>query len=158
MSLPQGATAIDVEWEPTIGEAPFGQPSPLTIDADVNFDPESPEVVGQGLWQLGVFASRAADGAGPRRHEVSQTLDPYNEALPLEDGGPLDFNNINVPNFPIDELGCDDYGFLCVEFKQGRSPQPQFKFDTESGDESIISCKPHACKGILDFHHKKFFF
>ncbi|XP_063953209.1 uncharacterized protein LOC129257173 isoform X2 [Lytechinus pictus] len=143
----KGATATDIEWEPEIGIAPFGQPSPLTIDTEVLFDPESPDVIGDGLWELGVFAANSPDGIGPRRHEVTQTLDPFNEALPLEDGGPLDFGKLDV-DFPIDEVGCDEFRWLCVEFKKGESPTPDFKFETESGEDSIISCKEQRCRGV----------
>ncbi|XP_030828655.1 uncharacterized protein LOC575485 isoform X2 [Strongylocentrotus purpuratus] len=143
----KGATATDIEWEPEIGDAPFGQPSPLTIDADVLFDPDSPDVVGDGLWQLGVFAANSPDGDGPRRHEVTQLLDPFNEALPLEDGGPLEFGKLDV-DFPIDDIGCDEFRWLCVEFKKGEAPTPDFKFETETGEDSIISCKEQPCRGV----------
>lgn len=144
-----GAVARDIEWEADIGDAPFGQPSPLTIDANVLFDPDSPDVAGDGLWQLGVFAAKMPDGTGPRRDEVTQTLDPYNQALPLEEGGPLDFGSIDVP-FPIDELGCDEYRWLCIEFKRGEAPNPDFGFTTESGEDSLISCKEQKCRGNIE--------
>ena len=143
-----GATAISVDWSYNVGEAPFGQPSPLSLTADVNFDPESPDVNGQRLWQLGVFAARNADGSGPRRDEITQTLDPFNQAKPLELGGPLEFDNI-VTNFPIDDLGCDDYRYVCVEFKKGSNPAPNFKFETQGPGDTIVSCQEHACRGNL---------
>nr|XP_054751416.1 collagen alpha-1(I) chain-like [Lytechinus pictus] len=144
----KGAVATDIEFTPTIGDAPFGQPSPLTIDADVLFDPESPDVAGDGLWQLGVFAANDPTGSGPRRHEVTQTLDPFNQAMPLEEGGPLEFGGIDVPNFPIDDLGCDEYRWLCIEFKKGVSPNPDFGFTTEEGEDSIIKCVEQPCRGV----------
>ncbi|XP_030855714.1 alpha-2 collagen isoform X1 [Strongylocentrotus purpuratus] len=143
----KGVTAIDIDWEADVGDAPFGQPSPLTLTADINFDPLSPDVNGQGLWQLGVFAATRPDGDGPRRDEISQTLDPFNGAKPLEEGGPLEFDNV-LTNFPIDELGCDDYRYLCVEFKQGVAPTPGYKFETQAGTDSIISCREQPCRGV----------
>lgn len=107
-------------------------------------------MIGDGLWQLGVFAANSPDGDGPRRHEVTQTLDPFNEALPLEDGGPLEFGKLDV-DFPIDDIGCDEFRWLCVEFKKGEGPAPDFKFETESGEDSIISCKEQPCRGIYFF-------
>ncbi|XP_072173532.1 uncharacterized protein [Diadema setosum] len=143
----KGATAIDIDWTADVGDAPFGQPSPLTLTADVNFDPESPDVNGLGLWELGVFAAREPDGSGPRRDEIRQTLDPFNEAKPLEEGGPLEFDGIKT-NFPIDELGCDDYRYLCVEFRKGQRPSPDFKFETATEGDTIISCKEQECRGV----------
>ncbi|XP_072174385.1 uncharacterized protein [Diadema setosum] len=143
----KGATAIDIDWDAEVGDAPFGQPSPLSIAADINFDPDSPDVNGQDLWSLGVFAATAPDGSGPRRDEITQMLDPFNQAQPLEEGGPLRFDNINTP-FPIDELGCDEYRYLCIEFKKGESPKPDFKFETAGEGDTLISCKEQECRGV----------
>ncbi|XP_072174093.1 uncharacterized protein [Diadema setosum] len=142
----KGATAIDMDWEADIGDAPFDQPSPLSIDANVNFEPDGADIEGQDLWQMGLFASQSPDGTGPRKDEQTQILDPFNQAMPLEGGGPIEFDDIQT-NFPVNQVGCDDYGYLCMEFKKGQRAAPDFKFETTSGEESIVSCKEQECRG-----------
>ncbi|XP_072166826.1 uncharacterized protein [Diadema setosum] len=144
----KGATAIDMDWEPEVGDAPFDQPSPLTIDAEINFEPDGADIEGENLWQMGLFASKNPDGSGPRKDEQTQVLDEFNQATPLEGPGPLQLDGIKT-NFPINQLGCEDYGYLCMEFKRGQRPQPEFKFETTSGEDSIISCKKQECRGKL---------
>eukprot|EP00057_Strongylocentrotus_purpuratus_P020317 XP_011674791.1 PREDICTED: uncharacterized protein LOC100893890 isoform X2 [Strongylocentrotus purpuratus] len=144
----KGATAIDVEWDFDIGDAPFEDPAPLTIDADVLFEPDSPNVDGDGLWQLGVFAAKNPEGSGPRKDELTQILDPLDESTPLDEGGPLNLDDVEFP-FPINEVGCGEYNFLCVEFKKGEAPSPEFKFETQGEGDTIISCKEQPCRGAL---------
>ncbi|XP_063953952.1 uncharacterized protein LOC129255585 isoform X1 [Lytechinus pictus] len=144
----KGATAIDVDWDLEVGDGPFDEPIPLTIDADVLFEPDSPDVNGDGLWQLGVFAAKNPEGSGPRKDEVTQVLDPLDQSVPLDEGGPLPLDDVDFP-FPINEVGCSDYNYLCVEFKKGEAPSPDFKFETQSGEDSIISCKEQPCRGAL---------
>ncbi|XP_041458867.1 uncharacterized protein LOC121410685 isoform X2 [Lytechinus variegatus] len=146
----KGATAIDVDWDLEVGDGPFDEPLPLTIDADVLFEPDSPDVNGDGLWQLGVFAAKNPEGSGPRKDEVTQVLDPLDQSVPLDEGGPLPLDDVDFP-FPINEVGCSDYNYLCVEFKKGEAPSPDFKFETQSGEDSIISCKEQPCRGALPF-------
>nr|XP_054749905.1 uncharacterized protein LOC129255586 [Lytechinus pictus] len=142
----KGATAVDFDWILDVDEGKFGKPTPLSMDVEIHFTPESPAVTGQGLWKLSAFASMNENGTGVRMDEIVQTLDSYNQAMTLQEGGPLEFYGIQVP-FPIGELSCDGYGWFCLEFQQGERPRPEFMFETEGDGESIISCKKHSCKG-----------
>lgn len=100
------------------------------------------------MWQLGVFAAKNPEGTGPRKDELTQILDPLDESTPLDEGGPLNLDDVEFP-FPINEVGCGEYNFLCVEFKKGVAPSPEFKFETQGEGDTIISCKEQPCRGAL---------
>lgn len=140
---------MDLDWIFDAGEEIVGKPTPLSMDVEVHFTPDSPEVAGQGLWKLSAYAAMDGNGSDPRRDEVVQTLDSYNQALTLQEGGPLEFYGVQLP-FPISELGCDGYGWFCLEFQKAERATPDFMFDTEGDGDTIISCKEHKCKGTND--------
>ncbi|XP_033625444.1 uncharacterized protein LOC117288629 isoform X2 [Asterias rubens] len=143
----KGVTLTDMDWEYDVGAMQYGMPTPLTIDAEVRTTPESRELEGTGLWKMNLFGSRNADGSGQRMPERSQILDGYNQARPLPAGGPVKFDDV-VANFPIEDIGCNDFKHICLEFTQGDYPNPQYAFRTADDKESIIDCKPAKCRAV----------
>lgn len=124
----------------------YGQPMRLDIDVDVPTTPESRDTRGSELWRLGMFTSRNPQGEGPRSNYQTQLLDPYYRAQPLQGGTSLMFNNIPI-NFRPEELGCSEENYLCFEFTKGSMANPDFKFEVESGGDTLVSCQEQICKG-----------
>ena len=136
-----------MEWSRDVGQLQYGVSTPLTISADVSATPDSPSVAGTGLWKMNLFGSRNMDGSGDRVAERTQILDGSNQAKPLADGStPIEFTDIGT-NFPMEELGCGEANYLCLEFTKGDRPNPEYSYSTVSGADSIINCKEEDCRG-----------
>ncbi len=145
----QGVTFANMNWEREMGQMQYGVPTPLTISADVSSTPDSPSVEGSGLWKMNLFGSRNMDGSGDRVAERSQILDSFNQGKPLLDPRtPIEFTDIGS-DFPMEELGCGEVNYLCLEFTKGKSPKPDYSFGTTSGEESLINCKEEECRGVF---------
>ena len=137
-----------MEWSREAGQIQNGIPTPLRISAEMSSTPESPALSGSGLWKANLFGSRNMDGSGDRVAERTQILDGYNQAKPLVEGGvPIEFTDITT-NFPMEELGCGDVNYLCLELTKGDYPNPKYPFATSTGEESVINCKEEECRGI----------
>ena len=121
--------------------------TPVTIDATVRTTPQSRELQGSGLWKMNLFGSRNADGSGMRQPERTQVLDSYNQARSMPVGGPVEFTDVGT-SFPMEQLGCGEYKYLCMEFTQGDYPSPQYAFRTSGPGDSIVSCKTAECGGL----------
>ncbi|XP_022088423.1 uncharacterized protein LOC110978061 isoform X2 [Acanthaster planci] len=143
----KGVTVTDMDWSYEPGQMQMGMPTPLAIDANVQTTPESRELEGTGLWKMNLFASRNPDGSGQRQSERSQILDGFGQATPSPAGGPIQFNDVNTM-FPMEDLGCGEYGYLCLEFEKGIYANPSYKFETAGPGDTLINCKSADCGGV----------
>ncbi|XP_038058585.1 collagen alpha-2(I) chain-like [Patiria miniata] len=144
----KGVTFSDMSWSREVGPMQYGVPAPLTIDATVSATSDSPSVQGTGLWKMNMFGSRSMNGSGVRLGERTQILDASNQAKTLPDGGgPLEFTDLRT-NFPMEDLGCGEYKYLCMEFTKGDYPNPGYTYATTSGRRSIVSCLPEECRTV----------
>ncbi|XP_038058441.1 collagen alpha-2(V) chain-like isoform X2 [Patiria miniata] len=143
----KGVTVTEMDWSYETGTMQYGMPTPLAIDATVRTTPESRELDGTGLWKMNLFGSRNADGSGQRQPERSQILDGFNQARSMPAGGPIQFNDIST-RLPMEDLGCGEYGYLCLEFEKGVYANPRYSFRTAGPGDSLISCKPADCGGV----------
>ncbi|XP_022088425.1 uncharacterized protein LOC110978062 isoform X2 [Acanthaster planci] len=143
----KGVTVTDMDWSYETGQMQYGMPTPLSIDATVRTTPESRELEGTGLWKMNLFGSRNADGSGQRQPQRTQILDPYNQAKALPAGGPVQFNDVNT-RLAMEDLGCGDFQYLCLEFEKGDYADPRYSFRTAGPGDSIINCKSVDCGGV----------
>ena len=125
-----------------------GQPATLSLNVAIPTTEESRDVDGLGLWRLGLFGSRQADGGGQRLGNVDQILNSYHQANGLSGGNPLQLRDITT-RFDLSQIGCTDYQYLCVEFDKGQSAQPDFAYRVSTGENTLVSCKPQPCRGTL---------
>ena len=140
-------TFDNLSWSREAGQMMYGMPTPLTIAAEVTTTPDSPPVEGSGLWKMDLFGSRSMNGSGVRLNERTQILDSYNQAKSLAGGGtPLEFSDVRS-NFPLEDLGCGEYKYLCLEFTKGDYANPDYTYATTSGKQSVINCLPEKCRG-----------
>ncbi|KAJ8019980.1 hypothetical protein HOLleu_41785 [Holothuria leucospilota] len=125
----------------------LGEKKPLNVDAVVNLEPYSREVVGDDLWKVAVFPS--ADNYGYKRKGTysEQLLMDYQAGTHLPPGGPLVLNDVLTDGLDVRSLACSDYNYLCMEFSKGNTPTTKYTFRTQSDDPSLISCKQLDCDG-----------
>lgn len=144
---PPGVVATNLDFTREVPDfIPSGQPVPVTIDATIDMEPYSRGVSGACLWKVNMFGSRNNDGSGARQPLSSQILDSYEAAIPLSPGGPLYFENLQA-DFDVSQLGCGEIGYLCLEFTQCDTPNPDFSFEASDGGESIVKCQAENCRG-----------
>ena len=138
-----------MEWSREAGKIQYGIPTPLTISAEMSSTPASPALSGTGLWKMNLFGSSNMDGSGARISERTQILDRSNQAKPLVEGGvPVEFTDIKT-DFPMEEIGCGEVNYLCLELTKGDRPNPKYPFVTSTGEDSVINCKEGECRGII---------
>ena len=124
-----------------------GEPDDVTLDITVGTSENSRNLdAGQNLWRVGMYGSQNEQGTGEKRGFVTQVLDPSNAGKALVGGSDLAFNAIEA-GFPMDQLGCTDFKFLCLEFTKGYGANPDYKFEVEGGGDRIVKCKPEECRG-----------
>ncbi|XP_033116763.1 uncharacterized protein LOC117116766 [Anneissia japonica] len=111
----------------------------------VNASSESSEVRGTGLWEVVVFGSTHIKGRGKRFDPRGNLLTPSQQATPTIPGGSMVFKNVVTP-FRLSNLGCSKYKYLCVEFKQGDAPDPDFFFASMDFEDTIIVCTNIPCQ------------
>ncbi|KAJ8019767.1 hypothetical protein HOLleu_41489 [Holothuria leucospilota] len=152
----KGLKALDLDWTIEAEDPVFGQTTPVTLDVDVRFDPESANKKGEGLWRVGLFGSANEDGSGARFSEISQTL-TEDEASTPKKGIKLPIEGIEA-DFEIGSIGCiEEASYVCVEFAQGDNPDPPFtmtiEYARQGGAEldSMILCKPQECSARAIF-------
>ncbi len=145
--LTPGVIATGIEWSVEAENFMAGQPGTLSLDVAIPTTEKSRDVDGLGLWRLGLFGSRQADGGGQRMGNVNQILNPYHQANGLSGGSPLQLRDITT-RFDLSQIGCTDYQYLCVEFDKGQSAQPDFAYKVSTGENTLVSCKPQPCRGV----------
>ena len=138
-----------LDWERGVGKMKYGVPTILTIDATVGTAAESSELEGSGLWKMNIFGSENMDGSGKRKPLKSQILSADDQSKPLiSPGSRMHFIGIST-SFPIEDVGCGELSYLCLEFESGQNPS--YAFGTSTGEDSLISCKAEECKGMRQF-------
>ncbi|XP_033624437.1 uncharacterized protein LOC117287918 isoform X2 [Asterias rubens] len=143
----KSVTVTYLDWERGVGKMKYGVPTILTIDATVGTAAESSELEGSGLWKMNIFGSENMDGSGKRKPLKSQILSADDQSKPLiSPGSRMHFIGIST-SFPIEDVGCGELSYLCLEFESGQNPS--YAFGTSTGEDSLISCKAEECKVIL---------
>ena len=135
-----------LDFEREVGVISYGRPAEMSLDVTVGTSDDSRNVEGTGLWRMGMYGSTNEEGTGEKRAYVNQVLDPFGAGKSLEGGVDLAFNQLEA-QFRIDELGCSEYKFLCLEFAKGYGSDPNFAFRAEDGSDRITKCKPEECRG-----------
>ncbi|XP_071941984.1 uncharacterized protein [Antedon mediterranea] len=111
----------------------------------VNASEESQVIRGTGLWDVAVFGSAHSSGRGKRFDERDNLLTPSQQAIPTLPAQGMVFDEVSTP-FKLSVLGCSEYKFLCVEFKQGDDPNPSFFFASMDFEDTIIVCANIDCE------------
>lgn len=143
------AESLDWSLTPT-GRVLPGQESAVSITSNVMFEMDNRPVEGQGLWRQGIYGSRNRDGTGEKFNYKTQTLDRMQEALPLEQDSSLEVPEA-MTEFEIGTVGCNDFGYVCVEFTGGDDPEPLYYFrvvgspTAKSEDNTLVLCKEQEC-------------
>ena len=107
--------------------------------------PNSRDVSGTNLWELGIYGSKNPDGSGERFNYRDQILDSTQAGTPLDGDRPFFLDNIQTV-FDAGSVGCTEYQYLCVDFKKGRSPSTDFTLQIgDTNDQTLTSCKQMAC-------------
>ena len=108
------------------------------------------EVSGNGLWRMGLFGSKNADGSGQRFNYQRQTLDRTKSGTTLQEDSDLSLPEVTT-QFEIGSVGCNDFGYVCVEFTGGDDPNPAYFFRVEGStssrpeDNTLVECKRQEC-------------
>lgn len=146
-----GIVARDMEWslEP-LGKVIPGQATSVGLSSTVSFRENNPQLTGERLWRMGVFGSRDAQGNGERFNYVSQTLSDEQQGTTLNENSPLQLTDVETL-FDIGSVGCNDFGYVCVEFTGGDDPDPYYFFrregaaDASRPENTITKCKEQEC-------------
>lgn len=99
---------------------------------------------------MGLYGSRTLDGLGDRYGYVPQTLSWPQQGTTLDEGVPLELMDVET-DFEIGTVGCNDFGYLCVEFTGGDDPAPNYFFrkegatDNSRASNTLIKCKEQEC-------------
>ena len=135
-----------------------GQANPLFINAIAHFTSTSRSVSGTGLWRLGIYGSRRADGKGERFNYVNQTLKAVDSDMPLMPGEERDIKFAEaMAYFDIAAIGCNGFNYACMELTKGEDANPDFTFsvlDDPDDDDILTLCEMATCRAgntILKF-------
>lgn len=122
-----------------------GVKDPLNVQATILFSPISAGVSGSGLWRLGMYGSRNADGRGDQYQRVYQTLTDAQQDQALV-GDRLDFVDA-FGEMDITGIGCGEFTFLCFDFAKGSDPSTDFKFVSLKGSDktTFTLCTRRPC-------------
>ena len=135
--------------EPTETVIP-GTETGVRLNSNVMFQDGNREVSGSGLWRMGMFGSRNADGSGERFNYKRQTLDTRQGGTTLAENSDLSIPGATT-EFELGSVGCNDFGYVCVEFTGGDDPIPPYFFRTEGStsdrpeDNVLVECKEQEC-------------
>ncbi len=138
--------AETLEWDYTPqGPITIGEEVPLVIDATATAK-SLKDIGGTGLWKVNFFGSRDPGGNGERVGFDEQLLSQPQQDLTLESAsGTLQFDGLTT-KFDIGSVGCrGEVDHLCLEYGRGEAPDPNFYFFTESGADTLITCKRLEC-------------
>ena len=152
-----GITAENIDWSlQTLETVIPGQATSVSLDNTVFFKEGNPELSGSGLWRMGLYGSKSADGSGDRFGYVSQTLSSAQAGTTLNANSALQIDDA-VTDFEIGSVGCNDYGYTCVEFTGGDDPDPNYFFRVEGAIDAskeantITKCKEQECLSSKHF-------
>ncbi|XP_071496971.1 uncharacterized protein [Diadema antillarum] len=138
-----GVIMESIFWSARAASAEPGEVPEVTVEAFLFANETSESVAGSNLWRMGVFGSTNVDGTGPKFGYIPQILDEAGSGQTLVAGLPLPIQG-RFP-FEITALGCNEFGYMCVEFTRGENPEPYFPFQTNSGKDVFTSCRVAPC-------------
>ncbi|XP_041459601.1 uncharacterized protein LOC121411135 [Lytechinus variegatus] len=116
--------------------------SDINLRAWITPSPTTDFIHGVNLWRLGIFGNSLQTGKGPKVGYRRQVLPLRDANAPMHAAAPLEFE---IPmQFELWRVGCNDIGFLCVEFAKGDSPDPNFNFPLPGGG-AVVSCQRATC-------------
>lgn len=116
--------------------------SDVNIQAWITPSPTTDYIYGDGLWRLGIFGSSSQTGVGRKVAYRRQILARRDASAPMHAAAPLEFDV--ATHFELWRVGCNDIGFLCVEFGKGDSPDPNFNIPLPGGG-AVVSCQRATC-------------
>lgn len=158
-----GVVYNGIVWDRRIPDHTPGDPVPLTIDAQIEVDPKSRSLIGNGLYEMSVFVASDPEGSDRKSPSFDQVLTPAQMSTNLPRGGPLRISNIKTPPLVVEQLGCGEFRYLCVEFRKGANSNPDYTAEFEQSDreigsaedgvvfkkDSLIQCREEPCPGRL---------
>ena len=128
-----------------------GQETGVSIDSTIVFEDDNREVAGSGLWRKGLFGSTNPDGSGERFNYQRQILDGRQQDITLDkNSGILDVSEATT-TFEIGTVGCNGFGYVCVEFTGGDNPNPMYYFRVVGStndypeENTVVTCKEQEC-------------
>lgn len=143
------AESLDWSLTPT-GTVIPGRETEVSLDSNVMFQDGNREVAGTGLWRQGIYGSRNPDGSGEKFNYKRQTFDRTQSGTTVAADSDLAVSGATT-NFEIGSVGCNDFGYVCVEFSGGDNPIPAYYFRTEGStsrrkeDNTLTECKEQEC-------------
>ena len=140
-----GVFAKQLNWEyAPQGPITVGREVPLSIDATAVVESDK-NIEGRGLWSVNLFGSRSPTGDGEKVGLKEMILSRAQEDLPLISGAGLQFDAMEA-EFDVGSVGCTgEVDHLCLEYGRGVEPNPIFYFFTDSGADTLITCKRIQC-------------
>ena len=124
---------------------------PFDVNTTVHVHPSSPDVTGKGLWKLSVYGSKDKDGKGPQYQLVDNVLNTTQQKQSLTAGNDLLFG-LSPGEIDIQGIGCGEYKFICVDFKKGDNPKPDFDFVTiQTPSHKFTLCMLMQCHEIREY-------
>ena len=120
----------------------------MTVDLSGITAEEATTVMGQDLWQVGVYGSRKADGSGPKAGFIEQILDPSEAATNLNDGENLPLENVGF-DFDMTGIRCEDAEYVCFDLNKNPKASVNFVFEARPDDSVLTECidMRDRCKG-----------
>lgn len=147
-----GVAILDLNWSRDIGEFQSRQNASVSFDVQVTIDPCSPDVKGENLWKLSMFASENEDGSNRLQHPfISQILNPSEASTSFLGKETLTFTDVETPPFYAEILGCGKMKYLCLELSKGDLPNPDFEVIFPEERSGIRHCREEVCVGIYFF-------
>ena len=149
--LHEGVFAESLQWSLEAVEPVYpGEETSVSIDSAVTFRDGNRQLIGSGLWKQGIFGSRNRDGSGERFNYKGQVLSRPQASTTLEADSNLEITDA-ITDFEIGTVGCNDFGFLCMEFTGGDNPNPDFFFrvagatDNSREANTLVACQEQEC-------------
>lgn len=135
----------NIDWTYNADDSIPGRETPISITTNLLPFPNSRDITGNDLWEMGLYGSKNPDGSGEKFNYEDQILSPEQAGTPLDGDTPFFLDNIDT-NFDVGSVGCTDFRYLCVDFKKGRNPSTDFTFQIgDTAENTITSCKRMAC-------------
>ena len=119
----------------------------LQFDVSAIATDTSNGIVGDNLWQVTLFGSQDAEGAGPPIQPQTQVLSSYQSSMGLEPGGQVDYGRVTV-NFDMSRLTCPQIGYMCMRLEKSPSASVDFTLQAVPDPSVLVDCNPVDCGGL----------
>ena len=109
-------------------------------------------IEGDDLWKMKAYGSTNSDGSGVRYNELDQVLTNLQQDTGVAAHDTLNFVPIGL-NFDMEELGCSEVKYICLELQRDPSSSVIFSLESEGG---LTRCMELRCEGELFHQNQKF--